>query len=201
MHRVLKVAAELFVTHRFEDVSMTTISREARCSKTTMYEVYSSKEKLFIAALSKRLEPHSVPNITGIPGFELLLNYAWERITAYASPDLHIVLRAVARQPELMRATFAAELKQGRLAWDSSLLTLIEAAAREGHLRDLNQFAILDIIKAMTTHEPLHESLLYGLERIRPVSTRRIMRNLFSALVSDSGAPILRRYLHQRRGD
>ncbi|MBS1871444.1 MAG: TetR/AcrR family transcriptional regulator [Actinobacteria bacterium] len=54
--QLLELAAELFATHAFAELSMARIAREAGISKALLYHYFPSKQELFVATLQQATE-------------------------------------------------------------------------------------------------------------------------------------------------
>lgn len=54
--RILEEASSLFIHYGFEKTTMDDIALAAKCSKRTLYNHFNDKEKLFIAAVSVKLD-------------------------------------------------------------------------------------------------------------------------------------------------
>jgi AcrR family transcriptional regulator len=197
LQRVLDVAAEFFLASRFESVSMTAIAQAAHCSTTTMYDVYGSKESLFVAAMRARLRPAPILRPHGESGFKTLLEYALIRISEISTAETRLVVGAVLQQYELMRDIFAAGMDRSREESDLALFELIRSAQQEGMLRPLPEEVVLDSFRCFTAFEPLL-SLFYG--SARHVSPRRIVFGLFTPLVTERGEAALRDFIDERFG-
>lgn len=57
---ILKAAMQLFASRGFHETSMSEIAREARVSKALIFWHFKTKEELFMAVLSRLLEPYYI---------------------------------------------------------------------------------------------------------------------------------------------
>jgi AcrR family transcriptional regulator len=193
LQRALDVAATLFTLHRFEGVSIAAIARSAHCSTTTIYDVWSSKEQLFIAAMTARLRAVEIPlPPPGGSGFEMLLQWALQRVRTLSSPAVCDVWRAVLRQTELMRSEMATALQRGRAGGDQLLKEAIARSIEEGSLRPADPGAIETHFRAVTAHGTLLGGLMCD-QSIR-LSEQDTLVHLFEPLVTEQGRTLLDRF-------
>jgi AcrR family transcriptional regulator len=197
VQRILDVAADIFVWHRLEDVSMGTIAQLAHCSTATIYQTYGSKEDLFVSAMGRRLE-RSVPSVEeplGQIGLAALLHIVRVRIETVSTPPNRALLRALCRQPELMRKPINEIMKRVRQRFIGLLDPQIAVAIEEGLLRPLPQAVISNAIMGLSVYEASQTSLLFGNDD--SASLAETLRNTFLPLVSEKGAALLDQYLRQ----
>jgi len=57
---ILRAAMHLFAIRGFHETSMSEVAREARVSKALIFWHFKTKEELFLAVLSRLLEPYSI---------------------------------------------------------------------------------------------------------------------------------------------
>src|SRR5271154_750355 len=57
---ILKAAIQLFATRGFHETSMSEVAREAKVSKALIFWHFKTKEELFLAVLSRLLEPYYI---------------------------------------------------------------------------------------------------------------------------------------------
>src|ERR1700752_2300762 len=57
---ILKAAMQLFANHGFHETSMSEVAREARVSKALIFWHFKTKEELFVAVLTRLLEPYFI---------------------------------------------------------------------------------------------------------------------------------------------
>jgi AcrR family transcriptional regulator len=57
---ILKAAMQLFAGRGFHETSMAEVAREAKVSKALIFWHFKTKEELFLAVLSRLLEPYYI---------------------------------------------------------------------------------------------------------------------------------------------
>ncbi len=57
---ILRAAMRLFASHGFHETSMSEVAREARVSKALIFWHFKTKEELFMAVLSRLMEPYFI---------------------------------------------------------------------------------------------------------------------------------------------
>lgn len=195
LHRLLDIAAEMFIAHRYEDVSVSAIARAARCSTATIYEIYGNKQGLLLSVMQERLLPQPVTTPAGTPGLATLLQYVEARLDVVYRTGHAGLVRTALRQPEAVGEMFAKFARANRDRHEHAITALIEGALAEGTLRALPAAVIFEHIEAMA-HLPALQILLLGVESTQPA--HRILFDLFLPLVSDTGANTLEQHLAAR---
>jgi len=185
LQRVLEVATDFFIRQRFDDVSMAGIAKAARCSTTTMYEVYGGKEQLFMAALEKLLHPAPLVRSAGMTAFAQLLATAQARIEVMSVPRTRGMIMAIMRGPDPLRERYGEVIAASRKAVRQELHAAIESAVAAGRLRPLPAEVVLDNFFAVTAYEPMLLALLEDIDF--PSSPSRLLRSLFVPLVTEAG--------------
>jgi AcrR family transcriptional regulator len=199
VQRILDVAGDIFVWHRLEDVSMSTIAQLAHCSTATLYQAFGSKENLFVSAMGHRLD-RSVPSVQEPlhAGFVALLHIVRVRIETVSTPPNRALFRALCRQPELMQRPINEIMKRVRQRFIDLLDPQIRVAIEEGLLRPLPQAVISNAIMGLSVYEASQTSLLFGNDD--SASLAQTLRQTFLPLVSEKGAEVLDRYLRTLEG-
>jgi len=194
LQRVLEAAATLFTSHRFEDVSIAAIASRARCSTTTIYDVWESKEKLFISAMTTRMSQLEIP-LPAPAGscFERLMHWTVQRVRTLSSQAVCDAWHAMLQQRALMRAEMVAAVFRGRRSGDDFLNEVIGRAVEEGSLRSLAPATIETHVRAVTTHVSLLAHLLN--DPSLQLSERDTVERLFAPLVTAQGQLELTNFL------
>lgn len=137
IERILDAGVQLFATHGFDGVSMTTLARLARVSKANIFHHYASKDALYAAVLKhavsdfasqlaqlNREEPDFACRVRTFVGWHS------QRLRE-REPHTRLVLRELfgqsGRGPELAREVFAESQRR--------LLELVAAGQQAGQLR------------------------------------------------------------------
>lgn len=200
VQRILDVAGDIFVWHRLEDVSMSTIAQLAHCSTATLYQAFGSKENLFVSAMGHRLE-QSVPTVREPlrqAGLAALLHIVRVRVETVSTPPNRALFRALCRQPDLMQRPINEIMKRVRQRFIDLLDPQIRVAVEEGLLRPLPQAVISNAIMGLSVYEASQTSLLFADDD--SASPAQILRNTFLPLVSEKGADVLEQYLFELEG-
>lgn len=133
--RILAAAEDLFGARGYSDVSMADIARRAEMSKKTLYEVFGSKEDLFVAMLEDvDAMPALVPPAAGTDAGTAIIT----TLTAIARcvlSDRHILVNRLViaesgAHPELALRFSAVRLEKGKRA----VVDLVRRLAGEGEI-------------------------------------------------------------------
>jgi AcrR family transcriptional regulator len=193
LERVLRIAAEAFSKTSFEDVSIAAIVTAARCSTTTIYDVFGSKRDLFIEAFAYHCARHPTPRLktnVGLPSLDGLLHYASARINYLSDPALSRYVSSGIAKHERFRS---AEAMMAR----DNCLSLVARDVRQCLKADLLRHADADAVAyaicAGTSFEPVVLTLLFGADA--DVQPSRIIRLVFMPLVTAQGEEQLNAYL------
>lgn len=199
IERAVAAAAEAFSTRRFSEVSVSEISETARCSTSTLYSTFGSKENLFLDAMSHLLQTTAPGPVSGGgPSLHMLLRFSEARIRALANPVRRGALRAICSQPELASPLIAclADQQCGQVArlLQGEIISCIEGRV----LRPLEPQLVAYSMMAVTAYEPLVYGLLYGNDR--SVDAMKLLERVFLPLVTEEGRRQLDAYLGKTSG-
>lgn len=198
LQRVLEIAAQTFVQQPFENVSVGAIAEAAHCSTATIYDIYRSKQELFLAAISHALYECRAPHIEGAGNEVSLRNlflYTEARTRFLLSPEYRSVRRALKSQTYLttpLEREFAAQQHE-RVHAD--LLPEVVACCEAGLLRPIPAENIVRNITAGVFYEStVHEVIL---DEETPIKFDEVVRYIFTPLVSEQGEQQLQAFLQQ----
>ncbi|MDB5423240.1 MAG: TetR/AcrR family transcriptional regulator [Phenylobacterium sp.] len=200
LQRVVEIAAQAFSSRKFNDVSISEISEAARCSTSTIYSTFGSKENLFLDAMSHVLTT-TAPGPTAVmgPSLHVLLGFAEARIRALANPARRGAVRAISSQIDfalpVVEALAGQQCGQVAQLLNAEITSCIEA----GILRPLEPQLVAYSVMAVTAYEPLVYGLLYGDDKT--VDVMKLLRRVFLPLVSEEGRRQLNAYLGEAARD
>lgn len=134
--QIIEAAVAEFQEKGFSAASMDRISAAAEVSKRTVYKHFESKENLFrsiVTIMSERISDSlNIKYESGVPIREQLMALAWAEGRLLISPDVMAMARMIVsetlRNPELAAET------QGKIDSTSSIVAMMDAAARDGQL-------------------------------------------------------------------
>ena len=153
VRRILEAAQRHFDEHGLERASVDAIAADAGVSKTTVYNNFGSKERLFQAVVRDR----SATVVAGFPGAgtldpdqpEKVLMAIGARFLALARGDALGALRAVygvaGAQPEVCRALY----KEGPERLNGELAAYLRSADAAGTLNVRNPLQAADLFLSM----------------------------------------------------
>ncbi|MDB6060619.1 MAG: TetR/AcrR family transcriptional regulator [Verrucomicrobiaceae bacterium] len=198
LQRVLEIAAQTFVQQPFESVSVGAIAEAAHCSTATIYDIYRSKQELFLAAISHALYEYRSPHIVE-KGNEISLRnlflYAEARTRFLSSPEYRNIRRAVKSQAYLtapLEREFASQQHDLVMA---DLMPEVISCCEADLLRPLPPKIITRNIAAGVFYAAtVHEVMLGGEE---PIKFDEVIRFIFTPLVSPQGERQLADFLLQ----
>jgi AcrR family transcriptional regulator len=193
--RVLEVAAGLFCSRKYADVSISEISASAHCSTSTIYAVFGNKENLFLEAILylNRTRVRSAARFSTSPSSFNLFRFAEMRIRSLATPQRRGAMRAISAQPELARPLLD-RIPHPRCGYDPAALDgEISACVKAGYLRAVKPHIIAYHIVAVTAYEPVVLGLLYGEEPA--IDVAEVLRNVFIPLVTPEGERLLEAFI------
>ena len=200
LQRVLECATLLLAEKAFEAVSMTEIAELAHCSTATIYDVYGSKENLFIAAVTHALQTMEMPRVPaqGLSNpLEKLLAYVEARARWFARPEQRKVSRSMVSPFARMRNVVAARMREERGYMQDMLAHIVKMAVEAGLLREVGEDVIVYNIMAGTIYEPLLFGLIFGEETV--VRFEDVVRKVFTPLVTEVGRVELEKFLSKMR--
>jgi AcrR family transcriptional regulator len=198
LQRVLESSAAVFTQRGFEAVSLTEISELAHCSTTTIYEVYGSKENLFLAAMAHTLKGYAPPGIgSGQYHNELekLVEYAEARIRWLASPQQRQICTSLISPFAEIRHLVREDFDTKYVVISELVASMASKCIDQRLLRPLALDVIAHGILAGTIYEPFVFPLLYG-EEVQ-TNFRDILYKVFAPLVTPAGAAVLDKYLRE----
>jgi AcrR family transcriptional regulator len=194
LERVLRIAAEAFSKTSFEDVSIAAIAAAARCSTTTIYDVFGSKKDLFIETFAYNCARYPTPRLktnVGLPSLDGLLRYASARISYLSDPALSRYMSSGIAKHERFRSVAEAMMARdnclGVVAHD------VRRCFKANLLRHADADAVAYAICAGTSFEPVVLTLLFGADA--DIQPSRIIRLVFTPLVTAKGEEQLNAYL------
>jgi AcrR family transcriptional regulator len=188
LERTLKVTASLLARRTPKSISIAEIAREARCSTSTIYEAYTSKEQLFLEALSygNRLwDPPLVDtDADDSQAFLLLLDYLERRIGYLSSERLRGLFTATIVQGERTRPM--GKRMERDFDQRGALAILIEASMRNGELKPGDPRTTAYCLSASVSFEPFMRNVTQG-EQVDP---HRALRFSLDPFVTDYGRKV-----------
>jgi AcrR family transcriptional regulator len=184
LDRVREVAAKAFSEQTFEKVSIASIAAEAHCSTATIYQVYGSKQGLFLEAAAYSADIYGWPVLRpGEPGsLSGLLGYACDRIDYLSSMQTYGYLRSGAAEKEF-RAFAQSALTQCNPF--VGVTQEVRRAMDAGLLRRTDALAAAYAICAGVGFEAVTHGLLFGSDAT--VDRLLIVRLIFTPLVTRKG--------------
>lgn len=194
--RLSEVAAKAFCEQPFRDVSVTKIAAEAHCSTTTIYQIYGSKEALFIEAMRHGASGLVAPTVTpaGDGSLSGLLAYAVKRIEFLSSPPTLGYLEADLREVE----TYKRILSDSMLSQQLNLHALVDEV-REciegGALRPGDARATAYLIYVGLGFDLISRRLLTS-DNVK-VDKMRVIEMVFTPLAADRGAQELKAFIEE----
>ncbi|GLR68416.1 hypothetical protein GCM10010909_30970 [Acidocella aquatica] len=196
LQRVLECAMRLLAEKAFEAVSIMEVAEQAHCSTATIYDVYGSKENLFIAAVTHALQTMEIPRLPaqGLNNpLEKLLAYVEARTRWFARPEQRKVSRSMVSPFARMRKIVAARMQDERAYMQDMLTHIVKMTVDVGLLRDVGDDVIVYNIMAGTIYEPLLFGLIFGEETV--VRFEDVVRKVFTPLVTEAGKVELDKFL------
>ena len=134
--QIIKAAVAEFLEKGFVAASMDRISCAAGVSKRTVYKHFKCKENLFhsiVALMSERIsDTLSIGYRLGVPIRAQLTDLAWAEGRLLISPDVMSMARMIVSET-LRNPEMAAEI-QGKIDSTSSIVAMLDAAAKDGQL-------------------------------------------------------------------
>lgn len=198
LQRVLEIAAQTFVRQPYENVSVGAIAEAAHCSTATIYDIYRSKQELFLAAISHALYECRTPHLQDSgaePSLRNLFLYAEARTRFLSSEEYRKVRRALKSQDYLtepLQREFAAQ--QHELV-RADLLPEVAACIDAALLRTLPPDVIVRNIVAGIVYESTVHELIQGEQA--PIDFAEIIHYIFLPLVTAQGERQLREHMAQ----
>jgi AcrR family transcriptional regulator len=198
LQRVLESSAAVFVQRGFGAVSLTEISGLAHCSTTTIYEVFGSKENLFLAAMAHTLKGYAPPGIE--PGqypneLEKLVHYAEARIRWLATPQQRRICTSLISPFAEIRHLVKEDFDAKYVVISGFIVSMASKCIDQRLLRPLDLDVIVHGILSGTIYQPFVFPLLYG-EEVQ-TNFRDILHKVFAPLVTPAGKAVLDKYLRE----
>jgi AcrR family transcriptional regulator len=195
LERLLEIAADEFCRRRYEDVSVSEISKLAHCSTATIYDVYSSKDELFRCAMLSRLEQSwpEIPSADCGPALPALLRYFENRLRIMASRPCRRVTAAVVAQRAIIGEEFLAELQRQRAILGEIMADFVERAVREGSMNSAYPASVGYLLSASCAYESVLYGLTFGVDY--NVDFAKVIRSSFEPFLTASGQDVLDAHL------
>ena len=198
LQRVLEIAAQTFVQQPFESVSVGAIAEAAHCSTATIYDIYRSKQELFLAAISHALYECHTPQLEGGGAQTSLRNlflYAEARTRFLSSQEYRNVRRALKSQAYLTAPLEREFASQQHELVRADLLPEVNACIEANLLRTLSPDLIVRNIAAGVLYESTVHELIDGEQA--PIDFAQIIQYIFLPLVTELGEKQLHAFLDQ----
>ncbi|MDB6061730.1 MAG: TetR/AcrR family transcriptional regulator [Verrucomicrobiaceae bacterium] len=188
LQRVLKMAAEAFAQLPFENVSVGAIAEAAHCSTATIYDIYGSKQQLFLAAISHACCECNSPRILLTCKEVSLRNlflYAEARMRFRSGLEYSNLRRAVKSQAYLTASLARKFALQQHALVMANLVPEVVACGTAGLLRPLPAEMIARTIAAGIFYESNVHEVMLG-EKV-PINFAAVIEFVFTPLVSPQG--------------
>jgi AcrR family transcriptional regulator len=198
LQRVLEIAAQTFVQQPYENVSVGAIAEAAHCSTATIYDIYRSKQELFLAAISHALYECHTPHLEGVGNDVSLRNlflYTEARTRFLSSPEYRSVRRALKSQTHLTAPLEREFASQQHELVKADLLPEVIACSEAGLLRPIRAENIVRNITAGVVYESTVHEMILGEET--PLAVGEAISFIFTPLVTAEGETQLLAYLQQ----
>lgn len=196
LQRVLEIAAQTFVQQPYENVSVGAIAEAAHCSTATIYDIYRSKQELFLAAISHALYECRTPHFEGSGNRESLRNlflYAEARTRFLSSENYRSVRRALSSQAYLTAPLQREFASQQHEMVRADLLPEVIACCEAGLLRPIPaEIVVRNIVAGVVYEASVHEVLQ---DDEAPIEFDGVIHYIFIPLVTERGEKQLRDYL------
>lgn len=192
LDRVISITSQMILERNYADISVAEIASEARCSTATIYEVYGTKDNLYVDALAQLLYAWAPP----APGhgegcaLQVILQYAQARTEYFAHRQTRMLVKALRESGERGRIV-AQQLMEARASF-GALVMLVEQAFDEQTLRRTDGESVAYLIAAGAIYEAFTGAVLLGNDA--PVDVAMIMKRIFLPLVEGEGIAILERF-------
>lgn len=189
LDRTLSVAAEMLVERGTQNMSISEIARIARCSTSTIYDAFESKDELCYQAIAYSQRRRGSPVVGLSDGdhgaFELLLDYLERRIHFLAEERSRGMLLALLSQGD-RASIISRDLEQTRLQLHR-LVAVVEAAMRAGMLRTANPATVGYCLSAAVSFEPMMANVM----RHERIAVDEVLRQALDPFVTEEGRPVL----------
>ena len=153
---IIEAAIRVFLEHGFEKTTMSDIADELGGSKATLYGYFSSKEELFLEAMSTLGEAHFSAAFaelsTGGNIRDMLHRFGISMLRITTSADALAMFRlmtAASARPKIGRSMYAQGMQKG----EAAIELLLKAAMDEGQLRQCDPQVAGDHLRALLEAE------------------------------------------------
>lgn len=189
LERTLAVASALLVERQGQNMSISEIAELAHCSTSTIYDVFRSKEQLFLEAFaygqSQRQPPAVIIPENDVDSFDALLDYLQRRVAFVSKKRCRgsFIALLLHGQSSSAAGDFVDEKSDelGRLA------IVVEGAMRSGHLKAADPSIVAYCLSSTASYEPLIANIVRG----DTVCAGDVLDQALTPFVSDEGQAIL----------
>ena len=195
LDRVMGITCGMILDRHYSDISVAEIAAQARCSTATIYEVYDTKDNLYIDALAQLLLTWAppAPSDDQHGALPAILSYTRARIEYFAHPRTRAMFRALRERSE-RGAVVAQQLMETRASF-GSLVLLVEQAFAENMLRSSDPESVAYLIVAGAIYEATAVAEVFGVNS--SVDVAHIMGRIFTPLTLPEGQAVLERFLEE----
>jgi len=193
LDRTLSVAADMLVERGIHNMSVSEVARIARCSTSTIYDAFESKDELCYQAIAYAQRRRQSPNVA-LPAdddaaFDRLLDYLERRILFLNDGRSRQGFLALAAQGDRTHR-LARDIEEDRLQIHR-LVDVAAAAMRAGMLRRASPESVAYCLSAAASFEPMTACLLRG-DRI---AVDEVLRHAVEPFVSEEARPGLEAFI------
>lgn len=165
LEAVLEEAKRQFSTKPFEEVSVAEIAATARCSITTIYDVYGNKDGLYLATAQSYLKDFGTSlssSVSGQTALERLMNFLDARVEAFSKPDLREAMRNVVTRLGGQNLQGAPRMRNMFISQLQRVIEMTQACLDEGSIRPMRADILAENIIAHVDWRPLFHALIFG---------------------------------------
>jgi len=173
---LLRTAADLFIEHGLQGVSVDAIARAAGVAKRFIYARYADKGELFAAAIERLIEDRTGPlyayEVRDEPVEEGLLEFARRLLDLALKPQtlalFRMLIREAPRFPQLARLDAELNRHKGLVA----IARVLRIYAERGEIALGNLEMLAELFGVLVVRSAQHRALILGLEEPAHVERR-----------------------------
>jgi AcrR family transcriptional regulator len=159
---IIEAATHVFLENGFEKTTMSDIATQLGGSKATLYGYFSTKEDLFLeamTALGDTLFAETYAELLTEGDIrDRLRHFGISMLSFTTSANALAMFRlliAGSARPEIGRSLYVQEMQKG----EAAIKALLKAAMDEGHLRQCDPQVVADHLRALLEAEFFHKRL------------------------------------------
>jgi len=200
----LEITARAFTREPFDSIRVADIAREARCSMSTLYEVYGSKQGLIVAAMAHAVAQgppsETVPlHQIGSPLHRLMATMeAHGRFMTLRTTRMAF-MNTINSPPAVMGARDLLHGKVERML--AGLAGVVEEAIEQGQLRPLPPAMVAELLLSCSAWRTMLFGLVFGIDQPVAKPPAEMIRLMFLPLMTPAGEAVLDEFIATRCTD